>query len=104
MLLQRLVDYARRDQTSLPFHRVRRFEWQLRIDNHGRLLSDRLERILEPAENEKSKPRGVEHTVPVMVRSMGVAANLAACNTSWAGPPVPTNPAAWSKPTGLSSS
>jgi len=30
MLLQRLVDYSGCDQTSLPFHRARRFDWQLR--------------------------------------------------------------------------
>jgi CRISPR-associated protein Csd1 len=76
MLLQRLVDHASRDPAAKPFHRSRQFQWELRIDEQGRLLSSGLESLMQP--DAKGKPRGVDHIVPSSVRTVGVAPNLAA--------------------------
>lgn len=76
MLLQRLVDYARRDGAELPFHRERLFDWHLALDEHGRSESSTLGSLATP--DVKGKLRGVPHAVPSMTRTVGVAANLAA--------------------------
>ncbi|SES36449.1 type I-C CRISPR-associated protein Cas8c/Csd1 [Actinokineospora terrae] len=76
MLLQRLAEHARQDPESRPFHRARAFQWQLRIGVDGRPLSGRLESLV--VLDAKGRPRGTEHVVPAMVRTVGVAPNLAA--------------------------
>jgi CRISPR-associated protein Csd1 len=76
MLLRRLVDHARLDPDSRPFHRNLVFQWQLRLDTDGRPVTDRLETLMQP--DAKGRLRGAEHVVPAMVRTVGVAPNLAA--------------------------
>ncbi|WAL63770.1 type I-C CRISPR-associated protein Cas8c/Csd1 [Amycolatopsis cynarae] len=76
MLLQRLVEYASRDPEAKPFHRSRQFQWELRIDQQGKLLSAQVESLL--TNDIKGKPRGADHVVPATVRTVGVAPNLAA--------------------------
>lgn len=76
MLLQRLVDYAGRDGSAVPFHRERLFDWLLPLDADGRPESPTLLSLVVP--DAKGRPRGVAHPVPTMVRTVGVAANLAA--------------------------
>lgn len=75
MLLQRLVEYS---DTHLgharPFHREREFRWRLDLDASGRLLSEHL----TPLTNEQRPNAGSVFTVPAVVRTVGVAANLAA--------------------------
>lgn len=76
MLVQRLVEHARRDEAAMPFHRSREFQWELRLDEDGRPVSDGIESLLEP--DAKGKLRGPQHMVPSSVRTVGVAPNLAA--------------------------
>ncbi|HKS48292.1 MAG TPA: type I-C CRISPR-associated protein Cas8c/Csd1 [Amycolatopsis sp.] len=76
MLLQRLVEYAGRDEDAKPFHRSRQFHWELRIDGNGRLLGTRLETLVTP--DARGRPRGADHVVPTAVRARGVAPNLTA--------------------------
>lgn len=76
MLLQRLRDYAGENLDSPPFHRERGFSWRLDLDRDGRLRSPQLAPLLQ--DNGKGKPVPVRHTVPNAVRTVGVAANLAA--------------------------
>jgi CRISPR-associated protein Csd1 len=76
MLLQRLVEYAGRDPGGAPFHRERRFSWQLNLLPDGRPESDTLQPLVEV--DGKGRARGVTHAVPTMVRTVGVAPNLAA--------------------------
>ncbi|MEV0675934.1 type I-C CRISPR-associated protein Cas8c/Csd1 [Actinosynnema sp. NPDC050436] len=75
MLLQRLVEYS---DTHLaharPFHREREFRWRLDLDLDGRPLSTEL----APLVDEQRPNRGQVLTVPAVVRTVGVAANLAA--------------------------
>ncbi|OLR92569.1 type I-C CRISPR-associated protein Cas8c/Csd1 [Actinokineospora bangkokensis] len=76
MLLQRLAEHARQDTTTRPFHRPRAFQWQLRIRLDGTLAGDRVESI--QTLDAKGRLQGIPHTVPAIVRTVGVAANLAA--------------------------
>ena len=81
MLLQRLVDYAGRDEQAKPFHRSRQFQWQLRLDKDGRLLSRRLESLMAP--DAKGRPRGADHVVPAAVRTVGSFGASFAAASSW---------------------
>jgi CRISPR-associated protein Csd1 len=76
MLLQRLVEYAARTPGAKPFHRERQFSWQLNLTADGRLESPELQELTVP--DAAGRLRGVAHTVPTMVRTVGVAPNLAA--------------------------
>jgi CRISPR-associated protein Csd1 len=75
MLLQRLVQYT---DTHLgqarPFHREREFRWRLDLDLNGKPLSGEL----APLVDERRGDRGLVLTVPAVVRTVGVSANLAA--------------------------
>lgn len=75
MLLQHLVRYARSQVNGGPrFHREREFHWELTLTEDGDLVHPGLRRLQSP-----DKPtRGVTHLVPTVVRTAGVAANLAA--------------------------
>lgn len=76
-LLQRLVDLARQDGSTTPaFHRKRSFDWQLALDAEGRPIVSTLLPLTEIG--AKGRPRGVPHTVPAIVRTVGVSAVLAA--------------------------
>lgn len=76
MLLQRLVEYAARDGAVPAFHRERSFDWELALGGDGRPLAPTL--LPLTTRDPKGRPRGVPHTVPAMVRTVGVSANLAA--------------------------
>jgi len=76
MLLQRLVEYAGHDGSAVPFHRERLFDWLLSLDAEGRPETPTLQSLVEP--DAGGHPRGRSHPVPATVRTMGVAANLAA--------------------------
>ncbi|MGH3886565.1 MAG: type I-C CRISPR-associated protein Cas8c/Csd1 [Pseudonocardiaceae bacterium] len=76
MLLQRLVDYAEQHNEVAPFHRERLFTWQLNLDGDGRLRSTELQDLGEV--DAKGKIRAAPRTTPSAVRTVGVAANLAA--------------------------
>lgn len=76
MLLQRLVGYAEERGGAKPFHRERLFSWQLNLDSDGKLRSPDLQPLT--VVDAKGKPRAVSHTTPSAVRTVGVAANLAA--------------------------
>lgn len=75
MLLQRLVEYAGRDGAVLAFHRERLFDWLLALDADGHPEPTLLSLVVQDA---RDRLRGVAHQVPTMVRTVGVAANLAA--------------------------
>ncbi|MGW4828323.1 type I-C CRISPR-associated protein Cas8c/Csd1 [Amycolatopsis japonica] len=77
MLLRRLADFAARDDTAKPFHRSRLLSWRLDLDAQGRPLSTHLQPLV-PAEATGRRATGVAHVVPAVVRTAGVAANLAA--------------------------
>lgn len=76
MLLKRLTEYAATQPEAAPFHRERRFLWQLELDGDGRARSTTLTPLVEP--DATGKQRGVPHRTPAAVRTAGVAANLAA--------------------------
>lgn len=76
MLLQRLKEYAEHQPEAAPFHRERRFAWQITLTPDGTARSTTLDPLVE--DDAKTKPRGVTHRVPAVVRTAGVAANLAA--------------------------
>ncbi|MCX2949001.1 type I-C CRISPR-associated protein Cas8c/Csd1 [Lentzea sp. NEAU-D7] len=76
MLLHRLVKQAEQDPSAKPFHRPLRFDWELRLNPDGTLSGDRLESLVAP--DAAGKPRGAEHAVPAVTRTVGVAPNLAA--------------------------
>ncbi len=76
MLLQRLVEYSEEHGETKPFHRERLFSWQLNLDSDGKLRFPKLQPLTEV--DAKGKPRAVPHTTPSAVRTVGVAANLAA--------------------------
>ena len=76
MLLQRLRDYTRENLNSPPFHRERGFSWRLDLDRDGRLRSPQLGVLSQ--DDAKGRPGPVRHLVPTAVRTVGVAANLAA--------------------------
>ncbi|MGH3913696.1 MAG: type I-C CRISPR-associated protein Cas8c/Csd1, partial [Pseudonocardiaceae bacterium] len=76
MLLQRLVEYAQQHNEVAPFHRERLFSWQINLDNAGRLRSTKLQQLMPT--DPKDKRRAVPHTTPSSVRTVGIAANLAA--------------------------
>jgi CRISPR-associated protein Csd1 len=76
MLLQRLVEYAEQRNEVAPFHRERLFSWQLNLDGGGKLRSADLQELVTT--DTKGRRRAVPHTTPSTVRTMGVAANLAA--------------------------
>jgi CRISPR-associated protein Csd1 len=76
MLLNRLVELARRPGSAVPFHRDREFRWQLNLTATGELEASTLRPLQDP--DVTGRPRGVSHPVPTMVRTVGVAANLAA--------------------------
>ncbi|GAB3474557.1 CRISPR-associated Csd1 family protein [Amycolatopsis cihanbeyliensis] len=76
MLLQRLAAYAGRDATAVPFHRDRQFHWELRLDEQGQPCGDSVESLVFP--DTTGTPRGAVHRVPAVVRTVGVAPNLAA--------------------------
>ncbi|GAA4850143.1 type I-C CRISPR-associated protein Cas8c/Csd1 [Saccharopolyspora rosea] len=74
MLVQRLVEYAREQCTSKPFHREREFTWRLNLstkDGKAALYDCR-------APDGRGKPRGQRHLVPSVTRTVGVAAQLGA--------------------------
>ncbi|WP_433264717.1 type I-C CRISPR-associated protein Cas8c/Csd1 [Actinosynnema sp. CS-041913] len=74
MLLQRLVEYSdTRLEHARPFHREREFRWRLDLDLAGRPLGG-----LAPLKDEQRRDRGLVLTVPAVVRTVGVVANLAA--------------------------
>ncbi|MEU4806388.1 type I-C CRISPR-associated protein Cas8c/Csd1 [Actinosynnema sp. NPDC023587] len=89
MLVRRLVDVAERNRSAAPFHRALRFDWELRLGLDGTVHSDGLEALVDP-DSPPKKPRGVEHVVPAVVRTVGVAPNLAADDIQyvlgWADP------------------
>lgn len=90
MLLQRLKEYAQTQPEAAPFHRERRFSWQIDLDLDGQPRSTTLAPIDEVDANGKS--RGVAHRVPAVVRTVGVAANLAADDVQYVlGWPDPTS-------------
>lgn len=76
MLLQRLAEYAQSQPQAAPFHRERRFAWQITLTRDGTPRSTSVDPLVEY--DAKNKPRGVAHRVPAVVRTVGVAANLAA--------------------------
>ncbi|GAA0591728.1 type I-C CRISPR-associated protein Cas8c/Csd1 [Kutzneria viridogrisea] len=76
MLLQRLAAYAAADPATAPFHRSRLFSWHLDLDRDGRPRSPDLLPLTRT--DAKGRVSGVPHTVPIAVRTSGVAANLAA--------------------------
>jgi CRISPR-associated protein Csd1 len=76
MLLQRLVEYAEQNGEAKPFHRERLFSWQLNLHGDGHLRSTELQELV--VIDAKGKARPVSHTTPSAVRTVGVAANLAA--------------------------
>ncbi|HEY0636016.1 MAG TPA: type I-C CRISPR-associated protein Cas8c/Csd1 [Pseudonocardiaceae bacterium] len=76
MLLQRLVEYAAEHGDGPPFHRQLEFAWQLELDLSGAPRSVELTSLLQA--QDKGRPRGVTHLAPSAVRTVGVAANLAA--------------------------
>ncbi|MGH3796754.1 MAG: type I-C CRISPR-associated protein Cas8c/Csd1 [Pseudonocardiaceae bacterium] len=76
MLLQRLVEYAEQHGEATPFHRERLFSWQLNLTGDGTLRSPDLQPLTEV--DAKGRSRAVPHTTPSTVRTVGVAANLAA--------------------------
>ncbi|MDU0293978.1 type I-C CRISPR-associated protein Cas8c/Csd1 [Saccharothrix longispora] len=59
-----------------PFHRALRFDLELRLTGDGTLAGSGLESLVTP--DAAGRPRGAEHTVPAVVRTAGVAPNLAA--------------------------
>ncbi|MCO1575483.1 type I-C CRISPR-associated protein Cas8c/Csd1 [Crossiella sp. SN42] len=76
MLIQRLVEYAqRRSPAARPFHRGREFRWRLELTLDGQAAAPLLP--LQSADDTRGN-RGQLHTVPTAVRTVGVAANLAA--------------------------
>ncbi|MEC3915974.1 type I-C CRISPR-associated protein Cas8c/Csd1 [Nocardia sp. CDC160] len=75
MLLQRLVEVAARD-SSRPFHRSRLFSWQLDLDAEGAPRLDTLIPLVDT--DSKGRTRGIAHTVPAAVRTVGVAPALTA--------------------------
>jgi len=88
MLLQRLVEYAHsQDNTVPPFHRELEFHWQLELAADGTLASQDLTPLVDGA---GPRPRGIRHAVPSVVRTSGVAPNLAADDIQyvlgWADP------------------
>jgi CRISPR-associated protein Csd1 len=78
MLLHRLVEYAtaRTDGAMPPFHRDRIYSWQLELNGDGSLRARELTPLSEL--DAKGKARGIRHATPSAVRTVGVAANLAA--------------------------
>lgn len=76
MLLQRLVKYAEEHSEATPFHRERLFSWQLDVTSDGTLSPGGLQPLM--VVDAKGKARPVPHTTPSAVRTVGVAANLAA--------------------------
>ncbi|MGH3697689.1 MAG: type I-C CRISPR-associated protein Cas8c/Csd1 [Pseudonocardiaceae bacterium] len=76
MLLQRLVEYSEEHGEAKPFHRERLFSWQLNLDSDGTLCSPDLQPLT--VVDAKGKPRAVPHATPSVVRTVGVAAHLAA--------------------------
>lgn len=76
MLVQRLVAHAGNDPTAKPFHRLLRFDYELPLDTGGAVVGNGLEPITLP--DAKGRERGTEHLVPAVVRTVGVAPNLAA--------------------------
>lgn len=76
MLLQRLVEYAEERDEAKSFHRERLFSWQLNLNSDGTLCQTELQPLMDV--DAKGKPRAVRHTTPSVVRTVGVAANLAA--------------------------
>jgi len=89
MLLQRLVEYAQQHNDVAPFHRERLFTWQLNLDSDGRLRSPKKLQDLREVD-AKGKVRAAPRTTPSAVRTVGVAANLAADDVQyvlgWADP------------------
>ncbi|MFC6094936.1 type I-C CRISPR-associated protein Cas8c/Csd1 [Saccharothrix lopnurensis] len=76
MLVKRLVDHAAQDPSAKPFHRALRFDLELRLTADGALAGQGLESLVAP--DAAGRPRGAEHTVPAVVRTVGVAPHLAA--------------------------
>ncbi|HEU0089706.1 MAG TPA: type I-C CRISPR-associated protein Cas8c/Csd1 [Pseudonocardiaceae bacterium] len=74
MLLQRLVEYGEEHGEATPFHRERLFSWRLNLNADGTFRS--LRELMTT--DAKGRPRAVPHTTPSAVRTVGVAANLAA--------------------------
>ncbi|MGH4020262.1 MAG: type I-C CRISPR-associated protein Cas8c/Csd1, partial [Pseudonocardiaceae bacterium] len=82
MLLQRLVEYAEEHGEAKPFHRERLFSWQLNLTSDGTLRSADLQPLTEV--DAKGRARAVPHTTPSAVRTVGIAANLAADDVQYA--------------------
>lgn len=77
MLLQRLVEYAASmEEAAPPFHRAQVFHWRLDLDLSGAPRSRELGPLEHP--DARGKVRGITHVTPAVVRTVGVAANLAA--------------------------
>ncbi|MGW4116882.1 type I-C CRISPR-associated protein Cas8c/Csd1 [Actinosynnema sp. NPDC004786] len=76
MLIRRLVDHAAQDPAAKPFHRALRFDLELRLRYDGTLDGTGLESLMAP--DAAGRARGAEHVVPTVVRTVGVAPNLAA--------------------------
>ncbi|KOX11911.1 hypothetical protein ADK67_48155 [Saccharothrix sp. NRRL B-16348] len=76
MLVRRLVDHAAQDPSAKPFHRALRFDLELRLTSDGTVAGTGLETLVFP--DAAGRQRGAEHVVPAVVRTVGVAPNLAA--------------------------
>ncbi|WP_280458541.1 type I-C CRISPR-associated protein Cas8c/Csd1 [Nocardia carnea] len=74
MLVQRLVEYARQNSTTKPFHRQREFSWELCLSSSG--VAARLDERRDP--DEARQGRGQRHLVPSVTRTAGVAPQLGA--------------------------
>ena len=67
MLVQRLVEYARQNSTTKPFHRQREFSWELCLSSHG--VAARLDEWQSGAEHEEC-PLCFIHEVCLDVQEM----------------------------------
>jgi CRISPR-associated protein Csd1 len=88
MLLQRLVEYAKASENTIPiFHRDQEFKWQLDLATDGQPASELL-----AVQAVDDSGRGVRHATPVATRTVGIAPNLAADDIQyvlgWADPKV----------------
>ncbi|MGI8313367.1 type I-C CRISPR-associated protein Cas8c/Csd1 [Saccharopolyspora hattusasensis] len=74
MLLQRLVEYARTQCVSKPFHKEREFTWRLELSSTG--AAPDLVDLREP--NDRGKISGQRWLTPSVTRTGGVAPHLGA--------------------------
>jgi CRISPR-associated protein Csd1 len=72
MLLQRLIDRTRYDETGEPkFFRGRPVRWQLALTGSGDLASTQLIDLADPS--DKTRKNGTDHPVPHATRTVGIA-------------------------------